>query len=160
MWQCTMLYVPQRRLSAYKPQCRACNNKTNPSGTLCTDGHFSANPACCPCICRHGILSPYFSVGALGRSRRRRRPWPRRPRDALRVRSLYLDRQAFQPLPVFGPGSSLSPTPHCCFKAMPHCGGSRHPNDPSRGSPGRRRRHGRSGWRGGPRAGCPTPAAR
>jgi hypothetical protein len=117
---------------AYNAHCRSCSNETNPSGTLCSDGHFSANPACCPCICRHVILSPYFSVGTLGRSRRRRRPWPRRPRDALRVRSLYLDRQAFQPLPVFEPGSS--PAPHCCFKAMLRCG-RRHPDDPSRGGP-------------------------
>ena len=117
---------------------------------------FSANPACCPCICHLGILSPYFSVGALGRSHRLRLDRPRRPRDALRVRSLYLDRQAFQPRPVFEPGSS--PAPHCCFKAMPRCG-RRHPDDPSRGGPGRRR-HGRRGWRGGARAGRPTPACR
>ena len=141
------------RYSAYNSLCRSCSNKNNPSGTLCTDGHFSANPACCPCICRHGILSPYFSVGALGRSRRRRR---RRPHDALRVRSLYLDRPAFQPMTVFEPGSG--PAPHCCFKAMPRCG-RRHPDHPSRGSPGRRR-HGRRGWGGGARTGRPTPAGR
>ena len=57
---------------------------------------------------------------------------------------------------VFEPGSG--PAPHCCFKAMPRCG-RRHPDHPSRGSPGRRR-HGRRGWGGGARTGRPTPAGR
>ena len=76
--------------------------------------------------------------------------------DVLAAGAGPVDRQAFQPRPVFEPGSS--PAPHCCFKAMPRCG-RRHSDDPSRGSPGRRR-HGRRGWRGGARAGRPTPACR
>jgi hypothetical protein len=85
-------------------------------------------------------------TGGLGR---------RGPHDALCVRALHFDRQAFQPRPLFEPGSC--PAPHCCFKALPRCGRG-HPDDPSRGLG--RRRHGRRGWRGGSRAGRPTPACR